>query len=187
MEANKMLTREQMLKWLEEKVSNRNLVKHMLATEAAMGALAVRLGGDAEHWRIAGLLHDIDLGVLGKDMTRHGDLGADWLIEKGFSEDIVYAVRAHSGHHPPKTIMDAALVAVDPLTGLIVSAALINPTKKIADIDTAFVLKRFTEKRFAAGANRETIAKCKDFGLELPEFITITLDAMKSISAELGL
>jgi putative nucleotidyltransferase with HDIG domain len=182
-----MMTREEMLKWLNERISNRNLIKHMLATEAAMGALAARFGEDAERWRAAGLLHDIDLDVVGKDMTRHGDLSADWLAEKGFPDDVVYAVRAHSGRYPLKTKMDTALLSVDPLTGLIVSAALINPTKKIADIDAAFVLKRFGEKRFAAGASRETISRCSELGLELAEFMTITLDAMKSIGTDLGL
>ena len=182
-----MMTRDEMILWLGEKIANRNLIKHMLAAEAAMGALAERFGEDVLKWRAAGLLHDIDLDVVGKDMARHGNVSADWLAEKGFPEDVVRAVRAHPGHLPLESKMDTALYAVDPLTGLIVSAALINPTKKIADIDTEFVIKRFGEKRFAAGANRDVIKKCADLGLELPEFITITLDAMKGISAELGL
>jgi len=182
-----MLTRDQALVWLNEKIKNRNLVKHMLAAEACMGALAKRLGEDEERWRMAGLLHDIDLETVGKDMARHGNTSADWLKEKGFPDDVVHAVRAHPGHVPLETRMDIALMSLDPLTGLIVSAALICPSKKIADIDAEFVLKRFKEKRFAAGASREEIQKCAMLNVPLEKFVAIGLVAMKGIANDLGL
>ena len=182
-----MMTRDEALAWLNEKIKTKNLVKHMLATEACMGALAARLGEDAERWRMAGLLHDIDLDTVGKDMTRHGHTSADWLKEKGFPDDVVRAVRAHPGHVPLETRMDIALMSVDPLTGLIVSAALIHPSKKIASIDAEFVLKRFGERRFAAGASRDEIRKCAMLAIPLEEFVAIALDAMKAIAADIGL
>lgn len=182
-----MMTREEARAWLDEKIKTKNLIKHMLATEACMGALAARLGEDVERWRMAGLLHDIDLDTVGKDMSRHGNTSADWLAEKGFPEDVVHAVRAHPGHVPLETKMDIALLSVDPLTGLIVSAALIHPSKRIASIDTAFVMNRFGEKRFAAGASREEIQKCAMLNIPLEEFVATGLDAMKAIAADLGL
>ncbi|MBI5524938.1 MAG: HDIG domain-containing protein [Deltaproteobacteria bacterium] len=181
------MTRDEALSWLNEKVKTQNLVKHMLAAEAVMGALARRFGEDEQKWRMAGLLHDIDLDTVGKDMTRHGNVSADWLAEKGFPGDVVHAVRAHAGHAPAETRMDRALASVDPLTGLIVSAALIHPSKKIAGIDAAFVLKRFGEKRFAAGANREEIARCSEIGLTLDDFIAVGVEAMTAIAVDLGL
>ena len=84
-------------------------------------------------------------------------------------------------------LMDRALFAVDPLTGLIVAATLMHPTKKLKNVDTQFVLNRFKEKRFAAGADRDTIRTCENLGLSLEDFITISLDGMKSVSDELGL
>jgi len=182
-----MMTGEEALAWLQEKVKTQNLVKHMLAAEAVMGALARRFGEDEQKWRMAGLLHDIDLDTVGKDMARHGNVSADWLAEKGFPGEVVHAVRAHAGHVQPETRMDRALISVDPLTGLIVSAALIHPSKKIANIDAAFVLKRFGEKRFAAGANREEIARCSEIGLTLDEFVGVGVEAMKTVAHELGL
>jgi len=96
---------------------------------------------------------------------------------------------AHNPENGSKmeTLMDKALYVSDPLTGLIVACALIHPDKKLSSIDTEFVLSRFKEKRFAAGANREQIASCCGIGLSLEEFVLLGLEAMKGISKELGL
>ena len=88
---------------------------------------------------------------------------------------------------PIASRFDQALYAVDPITGLIVAAALMAPDKKLANVDREFVLRRFKEKKFAAGANREQIATCSRIGLSLEDFTQICLDAMKSIPVELGL
>ncbi|MFP4460081.1 MAG: HDIG domain-containing metalloprotein [Candidatus Zixiibacteriota bacterium] len=168
----------------------RNLYKHMLATEAAMISLAKHFGEDDEKWGMAGLLHDIDYDATKDDFESHGRISAEKLRELGLDDDIVDAVSRHPGHddNPPQTRMDWALYAVDPLTGLIVSAALIHPDKKLSSIDTQFVLNRFGEKRFAAGANREQIAECEDkLGIKLEKFIEISLEGMQDISDELGL
>jgi putative nucleotidyltransferase with HDIG domain len=183
------LNRTEALELVEKSVSKKNLVKHMLATEVAMRALAERLDGDAEKWALAGLLHDIDYDETEKDFPRHGLLSAEMLSEIGVDPEIIDAIRAHPNHseYPPKTVMDWALHAVDGLTGLIVAAALMHPDKKLAALDTAFVMRRFGEKRFAAGANRDQIRKCEKLGIPLEEFVEITLNAMQSISDDLGL
>ena len=83
--------------------------------------------------------------------------------------------------------LDKALYATDPLTGLIVAAALMHPGKKLDGVTAEFVLNRFKEKRFAAGANREQIATSSELGLELNDFVGIALSAMQGIGDELGL
>ena len=181
------MTREEALETVKSKVKNKNLVKHMIATEACMRALARHFQEDEELWALAGLLHDVDYDQTAEDFSRHGILGAEMLEEIGVDDRIIYAVRAHTGHVEAKSMMDRSLFAVDPLTGLIVAATLMHPTKKLRNVDTQFVLNRFKEKRFAAGANRDTIRTCEDLGLSLEEFITISLEGMKSVDGKLGL
>ena len=180
------MTRDEALELVRSKVKNKNLVKHMIATEACMRGLARHFQEDEDLWGITGLVHDLDYDQTANDFPKHGFLGAQMLEEMGVDEQIVYAVKAHTGHVEAISMMDKALFAVDPLTGLIVAATLMHPTKKIGDVDTRFVLNRFKEKRFAAGADRDTIRTCENIGLSLEEFITISLDAMKTIADELG-
>jgi len=99
----------------------------------------------------------------------------------------VRAVKVHSGHLPPLSKLDWALFATDPLTGLIVASALMHPEKKLSALDVDFIVRRFKEKRFAAGANREQIAACKNLGLQLEEFMQICLEGMQGVAQDLGL
>ena len=183
------LSREQAYAELTKYISNKNLLKHMLATEVVMGELAEHFGEDSQVWGLAGLLHDIDYDET-KDLAElHSKRGAEILKELGYPEEIVYAVLVHNDCHnlPRKSLMDKALYATDPLTGLIVAGALIKPEKKLAAIDVDFLLKRFHEKTFAKGARREQIAACEELGLSLEEFVAIGLRAMQKIPKELGL
>lgn len=183
------MDKQEALKFVEEKVTNRNLVKHMLATEAVMRALARKFGEDEDKWGIAGLLHDIDYDKTKGDPKKHSLVGGEMLKEKGVDDEIVHAVKAHNDAHgiERKTLMDKALYSTDPLTGLIVAAALIHPEKKLSAIDTQFVLNRYKENSFARGANRKQIAECSELGLSLEEFIEIGLKAMQEIADDLGL
>ena len=183
------MTREEALDSVRSNVENENLVKHMLATEAIMRALAKRLGEDEEEWGLTGLLHDIDVELTEGDMSSHSKLGADLVREMGASEAMAHAVLAHNeGHGVPRdTTLDKALFCADPLTGLITAAALVRPDKKLASVEAKSVRKRFKEKSIAAGANRENIASCSELGLELDEFIELGLKAMQGIAKDLGL
>lgn len=172
---------------LTEKLRNKNLFKHSLAAEACLKALAPRFSGNEELWSLAGLLHDIDYEETDGDPARHGIQGGMLLEELGFDPALVHAVKAHCGHVAPSSDLDWALFCVDPLTGLIVASALMHPDKKLDSLDSDFVMRRFKEKRFAAGANREQIAACKNLGLELEELIEVCLESMKSVAQELGL
>ena len=174
---------------IKANVENENLIKHMLATEAIMCALARRFNENESEWGLAGLLHDIDVELTDGDMTSHGKLGADLAKDLGASEAVAHAILCHNERHgiPCETMMDKALFCADPLTGLVTAAVLVRPEKKIANLEAKSVRKRFKEKSFAAGANREQIAKCSEIGLELDEFIGIGVEAMQGIADSLGL
>jgi putative nucleotidyltransferase with HDIG domain len=172
---------------IRSKVSNERLIKHMLAVEAVMRALAERLEQDVDSWGLVGLVHDLDYDETVKDPERHGRLGAACLREMGVGEEITRAVESHAGHIARESMMDKALYATDPLTGLIVAAALMHPSKRLGEVTVEFVMKRFKEKRFAAGADRDQIRSCEELGLELQEFVDIGLKAMQDVADDLGL
>lgn len=183
------MTKEEAVELMKSRLANENLRKHVLAVEAVMRGLARRLGEDEDLWGLAGILHDIDYEETKGDPQRHSAVGAQLLREMGLEEEVVQAVRAHNPRHgdPRETPMAKALYSADPLTGLIVAAALVHPDKKLSAIDPQFVMKRFGEKAFARGANREAIRSCSELGLGLEEFIEIGLSSMRGISGVLGL
>lgn len=180
------MNREEALRLVHDNVKTKNLRKHMIATEACMRALANRLGGDQDEWALAGLLHDLDYDQTVDDFPKHGFVTEELLKGKDISPEVISAIKAHTGNTPITSTMDLALYAIDPITGLIVAAALMHPTKKLADVDVQFVMKRFKEKRFAAGANRDQIRKCEELGVMLEDFTGICLSGMKEVSEELG-
>jgi len=183
------MNRELLLKEVRKYVSNENLVKHMIATEAIMRALAGRFGQDKDEWGTAGLLHDIDVEITNADLAVHGKPGAEMARKLGASEAACHAILTHNETLGVAfdSLLDKALYCTDPLTGLITAGALVRPEKKLAAVEARSIRKRFKEKSFAAGANREQIARCSDIGIDLDTFIEIGLDAMKGIAAELGL
>jgi putative nucleotidyltransferase with HDIG domain len=182
------LNRDEILDSIHGNVQERNMIKHMLATEAIMRALARKLGENEEEWGITGLIHDIDVELIDGDMTSHGKLSADIAQEFGASGTMIHAILCHNEAHgvPRETKLDNALFCADPLSGLITAAALVRPDK-LSGLTTKSVMKRFREKSFAAGVNREQVAKCQEIGLELEEFISLGIEAMKGIAPELGL
>lgn len=182
------MTREEALALVKEKVHDSNLINHMLATAAIMEGLARRFGEDAEKWYLTGLLHDIDYEVTKDDPERHSIVGAQWLEELGLDPDLVHAVKAH-GHHdiPRVSLLDKALYATDPLSGLIIATAYMMPSRTLAEVQVKSVKKKFKDKAFARGVNREQIRTCEEFGISLDEFIEIALKALQGIAPDLGL
>ncbi len=184
------MNRDELFNELKKRVHDDHLIKHMLATEAVMRAVARRLGEDEEKWGIAGLLHDIDYEVTKEDSTKHSIIGAEWLAEMGLPDDIVHAVKVHNEAHgfPRNSLLDKALFAVDPLTGFITAVALVMPDKKLSTVKVKSLKKKFKDKRFAAGANRDQIKTCEtELNIPLSEFFEISLKAMQEIAEELGL
>ncbi len=182
-----MITREQALEMVETNLTKKNLFKHVLAVEAIMRALARRLGEDEELWGITGLLHDLDYESTAKEPEKHGYITVERIASLNLPPEVTNAILAHAGHAPRNSLIDKAIYCADPVTGLIVASALMHPSKRLEGIDASFVGNRFKEKRFAAGANREAIASCRELGLELQDFFDIAIDAMKSIADDLEL
>lgn len=155
-----------------------------------MRELAKRFNEDEEKWALCGLLHDIDYEKTKGDANLHSKEGAEILRGLGLDEEIVNAVLSHNEAHGvlPQTKMAKALFCLDPLTGLIVAAVLVLPSRKISDLTAENILNRFKEKAFARGANREIIKKSQEYlNLNLEDFVKIVLEGMQRISADLGL
>ncbi len=183
------MNRSDALSIVREFVKNENLVRHMLAVEAAMHFYAEKFGDEVEKWRVTGLLHDFDWEIH-PSMEGHPQAGADILRERGVPEEIVRAVLSHANHTgvPRESLMEKALYACDEITGLIVAVALVRPSRSLHDLEAKSVKKKWKDKAFAAGANREEIAEAaEEFGVELWEHVANVIQAMRAIAPELGL
>ncbi len=174
---------------LNEHVTDQSLVRHMLAVEAAMRAYARKLGEDEERWGIVGLLHDFDYERW-PDPPDHPLRGAEILRQRGYPEDVIYAIKSHADYLsdcPRVHRIDKALYACDELAGLITAAALVRPAG-ITDLTAASVKKKMKSKGFARTVKREDIQRgADDFGVDLTEHIQFVIDAMKPHAAELDL
>ncbi len=181
------MTRSEAFTLSQSRFSNKNLFKHVLAVEAVMRELAIHFQQDVEAWGLAGLLHDLDYEETMKTPERHTVVTLELLQPYDIPPEILHAIQCHNNMAPRQSLMDKALYAADPVTGLIVAAALMHPDKKLAPVEVEFILRRFKEKSFAKGANREQIQTCTDFDLTLEEFTGIALQGMQKISSDLGL
>ncbi len=181
------LTREQAYQMVEKKIGVNNLLKHILAVEAGMRKLAEHFDEDVEYWGLTGLLHDLDYNETKDDEARHTYVTREWLAEYNLPEEMLYTIHAHPGHVPCHSRLDYALFTVDPATGFIVACALMHPEKRLVALDDQFMLRRFKEKRFAAGALRENMAACSNLGLETGQFLLLVHAGMMTISDQLGL
>jgi putative nucleotidyltransferase with HDIG domain len=174
---------------LNEYVKDQGLVRHMLAVEAAMRAYARELGEDEEKWGLVGLLHDFDYERW-PNPPDHPLKGAEILRQRGYPEDVIYAIKSHADYLPdcPRVRpIEKALYACDELAGLITATAILRPTG-ITDLTASSVKKKMKSKGFARSINRDDIERgAADFGVDLTEHIQFEIDAMKGIAAELGL
>ncbi len=181
-----MINREEALNLLREHIDKENLIYHSLSLEAVMRALAKKFGEDEELWGLTGLLHDIDLGETADDLEKHGLRGAE-ILDGKLPPVALQAVKVHPGKLPRETLLDKALYCADPITGLIYAGALMRPSKSLADMTLKSLKKKYKDKRFAAGADRSQIDACSEIGLELGEFMEISLEAMRDIREDIGL
>jgi putative nucleotidyltransferase with HDIG domain len=182
------MNRDSALAIVQEYVSNENLIRHMLAVEAAMRFYAEKLEQDQELWGMTGLLHDFDWEIH-PTLDEHPMAGVPILRDKGVPEEIIQAILSHAEHTgvPRTTLMQKGLFACDEITGLITAVALVRPTRSLDDLKVKSVKKKWKDQRFAAGANREEIAgAAEDFGVELWEHTANVILAMRGIGSELG-
>lgn len=181
-----MIKREEALALVKENVDNDNLIKHMLAVEAVMRRLARHFSEDEDLWGITGLLHDLDYSSTVNDFQRHGHLTCEMLRDQ-LPPEALHAILAHPAHVPAESKFDWSLYCADPVTGLITAAALMHPSHSLQQLPVKSVKKRFKDKRFAAGADRDQISSCGKIGIELDDFLALALGAMTGIADELGL
>lgn len=184
-----MISRDEALALVQERIPNRNLVNHCVAAEVIMEALAHHLGlsdADVQRWALTGLLHDLDYAETADDPSRHGVVSAE-LLAGLVDDEMSHAILAHADHAPRETQMDRALWCADPATGFIVAAALVRPEKDLAGVEVKSLKKRWKEKAFAKGASRDQMASCTELGFEREEFLALALTAMQARKGEIGL
>ncbi len=184
-----MATREEALALLREYNANESLVKHALAVEATMRAMASARGEDPEFWGAVGLVHDLDYE---RFPEKHPHEGARILRERGWPEEAVHAVLSHAwgivSDVEPVHPMEKVLFAIDELTGLITAAVLVRPSKSLADLSVSSLKKKWKDKGFAAGANRDVIARGAEMlGMNLDDLMAEVIAGMNDAAAALGL
>jgi putative nucleotidyltransferase with HDIG domain len=183
------MKRDEALAIVREYVKNENLVRHMLAVEAALAWYAEKYGEDSEKWRVVGLLHDFDWEIH-PTLDEHPQAGVPILRERGVPGEVIRAILSHADHTgvPRESLMEKALAACDEITGLITAVALVRPSRSLYDLTASSVKKKWKDRAFAAGASREEIEKSTaEFGVPLWEHVDNVILAMRRIAPELGL
>ncbi len=182
--------REYALGVLKEYVKSESLVRHALTEEAVMAHFAREMGeADVLKWQIIGLLHDIDYELYPE---QHCHKVRDLLGPHGFPEEYMRAIESHGyllvNDVEPLETMEKVLYATDELTGLIAATALMRPGASILDLEVKSVKKKFKQKGFAAGVDREVILRgAQMLGMELDALIARTIEGMRSVAREIGL
>lgn len=183
------MNRDDALEVLCEYTQKEGLLKHAFAVEAAMRAYARKFGEDEDKWGIVGLLHDFDYEKY-PTPDQHPEVGAKILKEKGYPDDVIYAIRSHADYLglPRKSLMDKTLFAVDELVGFITAVTLVRPNKNIDEVKISSVKRKLKDKAFARSVSREDIQTgTADLGVPSDEHIVFVIDAMKGIADQLGL
>ncbi|MGI6113927.1 MAG: HDIG domain-containing metalloprotein [Mahellales bacterium] len=181
--------REKAMSVLKQYNKNEALIRHAIAVEAVMRYFAAQAGEDVDYWGAVGLLHDVDYEMY---PDQHCKKAPELLKSAGYDDAFIHAVISH-GHGlvvdaEPTLYMEKVLFAIDELTGLIGAAALMRPSKSVMDIEVKSVKKKFKDKRFAAGVNRDIILQgCKNLNMELDDVINKCILAMRTVADEIGL
>ena len=182
------MNRKDALAIVEQYIANEKLIRHMLAVEAAMRFYAEKYDQDQELWGNTALLHDFDWEIH-PTLEEHPQAGAPILRENGVPQEIVQAILSHADHTgvPRETLMEKALYACDEISGLITAVALVRPSRSLDDLKVKSVKKKWKDRAFAAGADREEIARAaEEFEVELWEHVSNVILAMRRIGPELG-
>ena len=193
-----MIDRVHALKLLDKYVSTPWLRLHMIESEAIMKSLAKYFGENEQEWGLAGLLHDLDFDYVQKDSLRHGvEIDNIFKMEgiqvgEDIPENVYHAIKAHCEGNPNilqkrESKLDYALSSAETISGFLVACALVQPDKRIKSVNVDSVIKKFKKKDFAKGVNRQFIYDIEKTGMSLDEFVKISLDALCTISEDIGL
>ncbi len=181
-------TREDALALMHEHVRSESLRRHMYSVEAACRAYARKLGEDEETFGLAGLIHDFDYE---EHPEEHPLPGVAMLRGRGWPEEVVRAVESHYAVRTgvePTTLLEKTLCACDEVTGLVTAAALVRPSKSVMDLEAQSVMKKFKDRQFAAGVDREEVRHAAErLGVDLKEHVQFVIEAMRKVAPELGL
>ncbi len=196
----KSLTLESTTDLLHTNMQNKNLRKHCYSVGKVLSAFydyykekGIDTGSlTKEQWEITGILHDADWELTTEDSTKHTLETLKWLEEYETPEEILNTIKSHNNKITnlkcPETLLEWTLECCDELTGFIVAIALVMPSKKLKDVTIESILKKFKQKEFARAVDRTQIAQCEEkLGIQLEEFIKISLSAMQKSSDLLGL
>lgn len=187
------ISREEALSLLRKYNSDKADMNHYLESEAVMRYVALRLGENEDYYGMLGLLHDIDWGITKENPKEHLTKAPQILKDAGFDEDFINTIISHGYGFDCANLLDKkrtkkiehALSASETITGLIHSYALMRKT--IKDMEVSGLKKKFKDKNFASGVNREIILECENIGIKLEEFLDIAIKAIQSIAKEVGL
>jgi putative nucleotidyltransferase with HDIG domain len=185
----KVPTREEAYRLLTAYNKNESLIKHALAVEGVMRYMARKRGEDEEKWGIIGLVHDLDYEQFPEQHCRKSE---EILRENDWPEEYIRAVVSHGwglcSDVEPQSDLEKVLYAIDELTGLVATTALVRPSKSVLDTKAKSVKKKWKDKRFAAGVDRSIIEKGSEMlGVELTELITDTIMGMREVAERIGL
>jgi putative nucleotidyltransferase with HDIG domain len=184
-----MMTHAQALELVKKNVAKNNVVYHMIAVEAIMNASAKQLGEDKDRWGLIGLLHDIDYEKTETTPEQHSLL-AENMLKDVVDADMIRAIKSHNFEYTgtkPETKMEKALIAADAVSGLLIACALVMPSKKLADVKVESVGKKFKDKDFARGADRERMLFCEQIGIPREKFFEVALNGLKESASQIGL
>jgi len=182
-------TYDEALSLLKEFNQSESLLKHAYSVEAVMRYMARKAGEDEEKWGIIGLMHDLDYE---RFPEQHCQKVREILAERGWPEEYIRAIASHGwgicSDVEPRTNMEKVLYAADELTGLVTAVALVRPSKSVADLEAKSVMKKWKDKAFAAGVNRDVIEKGTEMlAVELRDLVSDVIMAMRSVSERIGL
>ncbi len=182
-------TREEAFALLKQYNKNESLIKHAMAVEGVMRYIARKRGEDEEKWGVIGLIHDLDYEQF---PDQHCKKTEEILKENDWPIEYIRAVVSHGwgicSDVKPESDMEKVLYAIDELTGLVVTSALVRPSKSVMDMKAKSVKKKWKQKQFAAGVDRSIIERGAEMlGVELSELITDTIMGMREVAEEIGL
>ncbi len=182
-----MIKRDEAFELLKKHVTTPNTIKHCLATAYVMEALAERFNENRDEYYLTGLLHDIDLDIIGEDFDQHALKAMELLADIDLPQHALDAIKAHNKHKELETQIEKCLWIADPVNGLITATALMQPDKKLEQVKLKSLKKKFKSKNFAAGVSREQVSYCEVLGIELIDFLELSLNAMTAKAESLGL
>ncbi|UCH57248.1 MAG: HDIG domain-containing protein [Candidatus Bathyarchaeota archaeon] len=182
-----MITREESLKLAKQHVKNKNLVNHMIAVSAIMGRMAEHFGEDPQLWEAVGMLHDVDYEQTSDNFSKHGLISAEMVADL-LPEEGLRAIRAHNEMTGMRaeSRMEVSLFAADAVSGMIVAGALVRPSR-LEGMKPKSIIRRMKDKSFARAVSRENIRRCEELGMELSEFLALSIEAMQSVGKQIGL